>query len=57
MPRRYSSGFPDSALHQDRTVLISALKQLYDQLLSESGIARYEVAEIYMSGMISSPSD
>ena len=27
-------GSRDSALHQNRTVLISALKQLYDQLLS-----------------------
>ncbi|CUQ34082.1 2-keto-3-deoxy-galactonokinase [Hungatella hathewayi] len=49
-------GSRDSALHQDRTVLISALKQLYDQLLTKSGITDTQVAEIYMSGMISSPS-
>ena len=49
-------GSRDSALHQDRTVLISALKQLYDQLLTKSGITDTQIAEIYMSGMISSPS-
>lgn len=49
-------GSRDSALHQNRDVLISALKRLYDQLLSESGIADTQVADIYMSGMISSPS-
>ena len=48
-------GSRDSALHQNRDVLISALKRLYDQLLSESGIADTQVADIYMSGMISVP--
>lgn len=50
-----SVGSRDSALHQDKNVLISALKRLYDQVISSAGIEDSQIQEIYMSGMISSP--
>lgn len=54
--REIPIGSRNSALNQDRTILISALKQLYDQILFESGFTDSYIDNIYMSGMISSPS-
>lgn len=49
-------GSRDSALHQDKSVLISALKKLYDEVLLDAGLSDEAVSYIYLSGMISSPS-
>lgn len=49
-------GSRDSALNHDKTVLVMALKQLYDKIMCEAGICEEDIMEIYMSGMISCPS-
>lgn len=49
-------GSRDSALKKDNSLLISFLKQLYDDLLKKACLDDSQIHEIYMSGMISSPS-
>ncbi len=49
-------GSRDSALKRDNSLLISFLKQLYDDLLKKACLDDSQIHEIYMSGMISSPS-
>lgn len=49
-------GSRDSALRNDRSVLIRELKRLYDELLCRNRLTQEDVAFVYMSGMISCPS-
>lgn len=49
-------GSRDSAIQNDRTILIRELKNLYDELLENNGLGEEAVEDIYMSGMISCPS-
>lgn len=49
-------GSRDSALKHDKAVLMLALKKLYCKILQAGGITNKEVRDIYMSGMVSSPS-
>lgn len=49
-------GSRDSALHNDRSVLIRELKRLYDEILAHNGLTEQQAGEIYMSGMVSCPS-
>ena len=49
-------GSKDSALAGSNKVLILALKELYDELLSQTGLSDGDVDAIYASGMITCPS-
>ena len=49
-------GARNSALMQDNAVLVRELRDRFDALLEDAHIYNEEVAHIYLSGMISSPS-
>lgn len=49
-------GARNSALMQDNAVLVRELRDMFDALLEDAHIYNEEVAHIYLSGMISSPS-
>lgn len=51
-----SVGSRNCALMNDNTILKNALQQLYQELLAKEKISDCDVKDIYLSGMISSPS-
>lgn len=49
-------GAKNSALKKDNTILLQELYHMYGELMAQVNITDADVAHIYMSGMISSPS-
>lgn len=48
-------GSKDVSIHNDNTILINGMKNIYDALLISSGLNDSDVSNIYASGMITSP--
>ena len=48
-------GSKDSSISGNKATLVGGIKELYDRVLQENGLTDSDIAEIYASGMITSP--